>query len=257
MYGTTRAGDGWRARIGVVIPSVNVTVEAWFPRVVPEGVTIHTARMPIAADVTPESIEEMARHELAAVKLVADCEPDVILYACTASTLLRGRDADLALMAELTEATGVPCCTTTEAIVRACRELGMRKVCVASPYTKEVDDLERVFLAECGMEISGVTSFEISDGRELADPSPGEVYRHCRDAWVPGSDGLLATCLAMRSHQVAAELETDLGVPVVTSAQATLWAGLRMAGVMTPLTGHGRLLQLAGSGWADAPAPTL
>lgn len=250
MYGSTRADDGWRARIGVVIPSVNTTVEAWFPRVVPDGVTIHVARMPIGRTVSLDSIEDMTRHEVAAAKLVADCEPDVIMYACTASTLTRGRAADLALMAAITEATGVRCCTTTEAIVRACQEFGLRKWCVASPYTKEVDDLERAFFTESGLEITGVTSLGIDDTRELADPSPGEVYRLARSAWVAGSEGLLATCLALRSHLVAAALEDDLGVPVITSAQATLWAGLRMAGVMAPLSGHGSLLERPGTGWS-------
>ena len=101
--------------------------------------------------------------------------------------------------------------------------------------------------------ITGVTSLGIVDSRELADPSPGEVYRLARRAWVPGSDGLLATCLALRAHLVVDELERDLGVPVITSAQATLWAGLRMAGVMTAISGHGSLLERTGSGWAEAP----
>jgi len=243
VYGSTRASDGYRARIGVVIPSVNTVVEAWFARAAPPGVTVHVSRMPIATDTSLEAIMEMTKHEVAATRLVADCEPDVIMYACTASTLVRGRAYDLELMDTLTEAAGVPCCTTTEAIVRALRLLDARRICVATPYPPEIDERERAFLEECDLEVTGIESFGIADNRELADPSPGEIYRLGRAAWVPGSDALLIRCLALRSHFVAAELERDLGVPVVTSTQATLWAALRLAGVRDPLPGYGRLLE--------------
>jgi maleate isomerase len=243
MYGSTRANDGYRARIGIVIPSVNTVVEAWFARAVPEGVSVHVSRMPIAPVTTLEAIMEMAKYEVAATRLVADCEPDVIMYACTASTIVRGRAYDLELMETLSEAAGVPTYTTTEAIVRALGVFDARRISVATPYPVAIDERERAFLEECGLEVASLESFGIADNRELADPSPGEIYRLGRQAFVPGSDALLISCLALRSHFVAAELEQDLGVPVITSTTATLWAALRLAGVHGPLPGYGRLLQ--------------
>ena len=38
-------GDGRRARIGIVVPSVNTVMEPWAQRVAPEGVSIFAARM--------------------------------------------------------------------------------------------------------------------------------------------------------------------------------------------------------------------
>jgi hypothetical protein len=34
-------GDGWRARIGIVVPSVNTVMEPWAQRTVPAGVSVH------------------------------------------------------------------------------------------------------------------------------------------------------------------------------------------------------------------------
>jgi len=243
MYGSRRANDGYRARIGVVIPSVNTVVEAWFARAAPPGVSVHVSRMPISSDTSPEALLEMSKHEVAAAKLVADCEPDVIMYACTASTIVRGRAYDLELMETLTEATGVPCCTTTEAIVQALRLFDAQRVAIATPYPEVIDERERAFFEECGLEVMGIRSFGIADNRELADPSPGEIYRLGREAWVPGSDALLISCLALRSHFIAGELERDLAAPVVTSTQATLWAALRIAGVRDALPGYGQVLE--------------
>jgi maleate isomerase len=251
MYGTTRANDGYRARIGVVIPSVNTVVEAWFARAAPPGVTVHVSRMPISSDTSLAAIMEMTKHEVAAAQLVADCEPDVIMYACTASTLVRGRAYDLELMEMLTEATGVPCCTTTEAIVRALQTFDVQRVSIATPYPEVIDERERAFFEECGFEVTGMRSFGIADNREIADPSPGEIYRLGKEAWVPGSDALLISCLALRAHFIVAELERDLAAAVITSTQATLWAGLRMSGVREPIPGYGRLMEIP-----DMPART-
>ena len=40
-------------------------------------------------------------------------------------------------------------------------------------------------------------------------------------------------------------LEQDLGKPVISSVQASLWRALRLAGVRQTVAGHGRLLRLA------------
>ena len=32
-------------RLGVIVPSVNTVVENWYPKIVPDGVSVHFARM--------------------------------------------------------------------------------------------------------------------------------------------------------------------------------------------------------------------
>jgi maleate isomerase len=243
MYGTARANDGYRARIGLIFPSVNTVIESWMPKVAPEGVTFHSGRVPIAADTSVAALTEMAKHDATAARMLSDCEPDLIMYACTASTVIRGRSYDLRLMDELTEAAGVRCVTTTESIVRALTAVEASRIVVVSPYPPEFDELEHKFFTECGFEVADVRSFGIADNRELADPSPGEIYRLTRDAARTPADAVLISCLALRSHYVAEQLEQDLGVPVITSTTATLWAGLRLAGVNDAVPGYGRLLR--------------
>jgi maleate cis-trans isomerase len=40
-------------------------------------------------------------------------------------------------------------------------------------------------------------------------------------------------------------LEQDLGKPVISSASAMMWLALRVAGVVQPIPGYGRLLTLS------------
>jgi maleate cis-trans isomerase len=49
----------------------------------------------------------------------------------------------------------------------------------------------------------------------------------------------------MPSVAVIDSLETDLGVPVVTSMQAMAWAALRAVNVRDEVTGYGRLWHVA------------
>ena len=50
-------------RLGVIVPSVNIVVEEWYPRVVPEGVSVHFARMLITDGSSPEKIIAMDRED--------------------------------------------------------------------------------------------------------------------------------------------------------------------------------------------------
>jgi maleate isomerase len=248
MYGPERANDGFRARIGMILPSVNTVMEAWFPRAAPEGVSFHTARIPLSAQGAPlASLEAMARFEKDAALMLRDCEADVVMYVCTASTLMRGRTYDLELMDALEGASGIKTCSVTHAIVRALERFGAGRISIISPYPKEIDEREQAFLEQCGIEVLNIEGLGIRDGREMADPSPGEIYRFARRAFRKGSEAMLVSCGAMRAHFVAEALECDLGVPVISSTTATLWAALRVGGVMDALPGFGRILAEPGA----------
>jgi maleate isomerase len=169
------------------------------------------------------------------------------MYVCTASTLMRGRQFDLDLMRAIERETGIPCCSVTNAILHAFRHLGIRRISAVSPYPDEIDRREVAFFQSCGIEVLGMSGLGIDNGREMADPSPGEIYRFAKHNLKPGSDAMLISCGAMRAHYIAEMLEQDIGVPVVSSTTATMWAAMRFAGVMDPLPGFGRLLATAGS----------
>jgi maleate isomerase len=229
-------------RIGVVLPSVNTVVEEWFPRVVPCGVSIHVSRVPISSAATPAAVEEMARHEKAAIELAADCAPDVIIHGCVAASIVRGAERDRAFALQTAHEIGIRFCTAMAAILMAFESLGVHRICIASPYTEALDAMERRFLEESGIEVTGTTSLGIGDTRAISRQSAGDILALGRRAWIPGSDALLVSCLALRSHRVAEALEHELQAPVITATQAALWAALRLAGIQDRIAGCGRLL---------------
>ena len=50
---------GWRGRIGLLVPSINTTMETEFWRIAPEGVSVHTARIAGGREGTPEELRNM------------------------------------------------------------------------------------------------------------------------------------------------------------------------------------------------------
>ena len=235
------AGD---VRLGVIVPSVNSVVEAWYPRIVPGHVSVHFARMLMPAGTSPERIIEMDRTDgVHSMHQLASCKPHAVAYGCTASSIVQGHDFDTHLREEIRHVTGAPGTSATHAIISACGKLGMRRVTAISPYVEEVDSAEHKFFAEAGIETIAGTCFGISDGFRLAEPSPEHILDRALGVWDPAADGMIIACLNFRSHPIIDELERRIGKPVVTSTQATLWHVLRIAGVTAPINGYGRLLR--------------
>ena len=231
-------------RLGVIVPSVNIVVEEWYPRVVPDEVSVHFARMLIADGSSPEKIVAMDREDgERAIRQIASCRPHVIAYGCTASSIVQGHAFDERLRSEIRHIAGVPATTATDSIFAACRALGLRRVTAISPYTEAVDAAEHRFFAEGGIETVAGAHLDIAEGFRLAEPEPDAILNLALRAWDPQSDGLIAACLNFRSHPIIDAIEARIGKPVVTSTQAVLWHLLRLAGVASPIHGFGRLLR--------------
>lgn len=231
------------ARLGLVLPSVNTVVEPWFNAVAPEGVTFHAARMLLDSNLTADAVRRMDREEgLHAVEQLVSCKPAAIAYCCTASSIIQGVPYDDVLIHEIERVAGVPAVTATRAITLALGLFGARRLAIASPYTDEIDAAEHRFFADAGFEIAGSAHLGIGDSFCLADPTSQEICALARSAWHDSADALLITCLNLRSHEVIDQLEAELGKPVITSTQATLWHLLRSANVKDRIEGYGRLL---------------
>ncbi|HYU11003.1 MAG TPA: hypothetical protein VEK82_00400 [Stellaceae bacterium] len=233
-----------QVRLGVIVPSVNSVVEAWYPRVVPEGVSVHFARMLMPPGTSPERIIEMDRTDgRHAIEQLASCRPHAIAYGCTASSIVQGHAFDAHLREEIRHIAGCPGTSATHSIFTACEKLGMRRVTAISPYPAEVDAAEHRFFAEGGIATIAGAHLGISEGFRLAEPEPEEILDLALGAWDPASDGVIIACLNFRSHPIIDALEARIGKPVVTSTQAALWHGLRLAGMHAPIPGYGRLLR--------------
>ncbi len=237
-------GPGRRARIGIVMPSVNTVMEPWASGVVPEGVSVHFSRMFIPADTTAETLIEMDRTEgKSAVRQLSSIFPHVIAYGCTASSIVQGLAYDAHLRAEIAEGYDVPATTAAHAILSGLKAVGASRISIVSPYPAKVDEAEHDYFTSAGFDVRGGAFLGISDGFRLAEPEPETLFDLGKRGCDPTADALVMSCLNTRSHTVIAPLEEALGKPVITSTQSTLWQALRLAGIADRISGFGRLLE--------------
>jgi maleate isomerase len=237
-------GDGRRARLGIVVPSVNTVMEPWAQRTVPSGVSVLAARMFIPPATMPETLIEMDRSEgKMAIRQLSSVFPDVVAYGCTASSIVQGLAYDSHLRAEIEQTYKVPATTAAHALLTAARTLGAATVSIVSPYTDEVDAAEHRYFESAGLKVVGGAHLGISDGFQLAEPGPDALFELGKKGLDPRADILVISCLNTRSHLVIGALERTIGKPVISSTQATLWHALRLAGIEDRISGFGRLLQ--------------
>src|SRR6266481_8124808 len=116
-------------RLGVIVPSVNIVVEGWYPQIVPDGVSVHFARMLMPPGTSPERIIEMDRTDgRHAIDQLASCRPHAVAYGCTASSIVQGHEFDAHTRDEIRRIAGCPGTTATHAIFTACAKLGLKRV---------------------------------------------------------------------------------------------------------------------------------
>ncbi len=81
----------------------------------------------------------------------------------------------------------------------------------------------------------------LTDNLALNDVTLEQVYDYTKSVVNPGVDTLFISCTGLRTIGVIEDLESELGIPVVTSNQATFWDALRIARVNAARPGFGSL----------------
>ena len=240
---------GYTGRIGVVYPSDGV-LDWEFWRCVPDGVSVHVTRSLSSANLDP-SLSPAQKHVVMAestdiedaARTFSLIGADCVAYACTGASFTRGVGYDAEIIKRLEVASGSPATTTSTSAVAALQELGARKVAVAAPYGDEVCERLQKFLEESGFEVVSLKNLGLS-GMDIGCVPLDEVCALARQADTPEAEVLFISCTALRTIEVLDHLEQELGKPVVSANQATMWHALRIADIPTRLEGLGSLYRL-------------
>lgn len=242
----TPSAYGWRAKLGLIVPPTNTVNEAEWARMAPEGVTVHSARMPLHAGAHGEEGRRALEADIArAVGDLRQARCDVVAYGCTAGSMTSPPDALPRMIGGMA---GVPGVTTAASIVDGLRALGAVRLSIATPYHRALNEHETAFLEENGFRVLSIRGLGIGEGGpheyvRIAETPLEAVAAHVRASFVAGSDAMLVTCTDFPALPLIETLEAELGVPVVTSNQATFRAALRAAGVADRFPSFGRLLR--------------
>ena len=239
-----------KRHIGLLIPSVNTCMEEECPAWAPSSVVLHWNRMPSLTGVPlRESLEHMFEHLVESARLLAMSGVGVIVYGCTSGSFLNGPEWDERIISQIEKTTGIPAVTTSTAVHTALETVGVRRIAIATPYPEDINKRLRRYMEQLGFSVESLEWLQESQGppghmrrEQAAGARPDVVYALGRRADRPTADALFISCTNFPTAQVIDRLERDLGKPVITSNQATMWLAFRKIGITEPVAGAGRLM---------------
>lgn len=239
-------------RIGLVVPSSNVTVETEMPAILARhpsaDFSFHSTRMRMHT-VSPAGLAAMNAQRERCVMEIADASPEVILYACLVAVMVGGpgehRRVESAVAEQL--ATG-----GSEALVRSSAgalaegllALGARRIALVTPYLKPLAQQVVEYLEAEGFEIADWRALEVSDNNEVGCIPGEQVMAAARSLDLSDVDALvLSCCVQMPSLSLIEPAEQEFGIPVLSAATAGAYSILRSLGLDVSIDGAGSLLR--------------
>ncbi|MEU8731579.1 MULTISPECIES: maleate cis-trans isomerase family protein [Streptomyces] len=154
---------------------------------------------------------------------------DAVVWACTSGSFVHGWDGAHEQVRALAQAAGLPASSTSFAFVHAAKEIGVRRVSIGATYPDDVARLFADFLGAAGIEVADVVSSGIITAAEVGTWSEEEVLALARAADRPDAEAVLLPDTALHTAAHLPALEKELGKPVLTANQVTVWEGLRLA----------------------------
>jgi maleate isomerase len=232
-----------RARIGVIIPSVNSMTEPQFNRFAPPGLGVHVARARVAGQ-WKRPLPDMAGEIALSAKLLGDVAPNLIVFHCTDTSMTQGPHGEGRILDIVKEATGIEALATSRLVLDALQALRIKRLVLLSPYRSNQAVID--YLTASGITVLHDVALALAP-LEFAKVPPREWAELARKHDRPDADGIFLSCTNTTQIEAIAEIERDLGKPVVNSNQAVLWGCLkRLKSTLDPLPAMpalGRLMQ--------------
>lgn len=240
---------GYRAKVGVIIPSTNTVVESDFNDLRLPGVTFHSGRMYIEqpaldSDAAFEGLLEQVNGAFkVALRDVLTCNPDHITMAMSAPTFWGGSAGNDGFLERAAGLTSLHVTTGAESCRRALEAFGARRIAVLTPYQPIMRQQIVRYFQDVGFEVSDYRDLKCLSATAIAQVTPGTLREVVRELDAPGVDAIVQAGTNLSMVRLANDLEYELGKPVIAINTAILWQTYRTLGFGERFAHAGRLLR--------------
>lgn len=221
--------------IGIVAP-FDFALDDEYMHWLPEGVPIFFTRTPaIENKAVTVSLAQEVSSEVAvgpAVGSLLAVQPAAIGYACTSGSFVGGVGGEKHLHDVMINAGAPKAVTTSGALTQALQHLGVKNVAIATPYNKDLTDLLSDFLSEAGFNV--VSSGYLDMEENIARVDTDAVARMAKLIDTPEAEAIFFSCTNLHTFEVIEALEQELGKPILSANQVTVWACLKNGGLPIP-----------------------
>ncbi|MTD58923.1 maleate cis-trans isomerase family protein [Amycolatopsis pithecellobii] len=239
-------------RVGLIVPSSNVTVETELPEILRRqaglDISFHSSRMRMTT-VSPAGLAAMNVQRERCVIEIADAGPDVILYACLVALMAGERGEHHRVESLIAEqlATGdspARIRSSAGALMEALAALSVRRVALVTPYMAPLARKVVDYIEHEGVTVADYRALEVEDNHAVGCIEGSRVMAAARELDLTGVDALvLSACVQMPSLSLIAQAEAEFGLPVISAATAGAFSILRALDVPAAVPGAGSLLE--------------
>ena len=241
-------------RVGLIVPSSNVTMETEIPallrtreEIFSDRFTFHSSRMRMKS-VIKEELERMDDDSVRCAFELSDAAVDIQAYACLVAIMSRGHGYHKISEKRLFEATKkngmpTPSVNSAGALIEGMHSLGMKKVSIICPYMKLLTKLVVDYIENEGIEVQDFLALEIPNNLDVAAQDPNAPAELWKKLDTKGVDGIIeSACVQMPSLPAVEKIEKMSGLPTLSASVATTWSILGTLDLDTKAPGGGALL---------------
>ncbi len=222
-----------RTLLGMLTPSSNTTLEPVTTAMIadiPEA-SAHFGRFRVTEiALSNQALAQFDDSEiLRAAELLAHAKVQSIGWNGTSSGWL-GFDADERLCRRITEATGIPACTSVLALNEIFDITGVKRFGLVTPY---LDDVQAAIIrnyAASGMECVAERHLRKQDNFSFSEVGADELRAMVREVAKAKPQAITIFCTNLRGAPLVEELEREVGIPIYDTISTVVWKSLRQAG---------------------------
>lgn len=222
-------------RVGMLTPSSNTVLEPYTAAMFAElsgDASVHFARFRVVEISMSDASQSQFTLApiLEAAERLAEAKVGCIAWNGTSAAWL-GLDKDQMLCRAIEERTGIAATSTMLAFEAYYKRQQVSRLGLVTPYLSEVQDRIIESCAHRGIEVVADRRLEDRGNFSFAEHSTDLVRAMIRDVAECKPDAIAIVCTNFRGAAVAAELEAELGVPVIDSVSITAAATMRAVGM--------------------------
>lgn len=248
---------GHRAKIGVVVPSTNTSVEYDCQQLIPRGVSWHTTRFYIEhTDLSDDEnfirFLELLRETIgASIESLMTCKPDHVMMGMSAETFWGGIKGNDGFVDRIHEMVGHDTGLTTgaNAVIAALEALDIKgntgkKVSILTPYQPVGDKNVRLFFEDLGYEIKHLVGLRCENTTDAIALVPEyDVMDIVKQIDGDDVDAIIQVGTNLSTAGIFPTIEKWLNKPVLPINTATCWHALRSCGITDQFDNRGRLFE--------------
>ena len=212
----------------LAVPANNTSMEPELNVLCPQAAPFAVARVVVPREgLNLGNLAEYSKTTLEAVEPFLADHPKLVVHGCTAAGFLAGSKATAEMVDKLRQQSGAVVVSTGSAMTDVLQHEGVNETAVVTPYLKPVNDGLRRYLADVGIAVEVLDSFECQTIDEFGAVTREEVMELALKTVTPRSKSLFIACSQLPTLGIIEPLRERLGIPVWSSISATAWAASR------------------------------